>query len=665
MKAIQEKKHGNSIIGLAFAALGVVFGDIGTSPLYALKETFFQQEHPLQRNSDNVLGALSLFFWSLAIVVTLKYIFIVMRAHNRGEGGIFALLALLKNGNAEKTETENNDGDEVEVKTNSWKKVILPGLVVLGACLLYADGVITPAISVLSAWEGLEVASEKFRSSVLPLTYATLVCLFAIQQWGTEKVGKLFGPIMVLWFLVIGGLGVLQIEQHSEVLMAANPWYAIRFCLLHGKHTFFVLGSVVLCITGGEALYADMGHFGSKPIRIAWFTLVYPAILLNYFGQGSKLLGTEEILNNHLFYSLVPESFLVPMVILATTATVIASQALISGAFSLTKQAISLGLFPRLKIIHTNAHHEGQIYIPFVNWVLLLGCILLVKSFETSGALAAAYGIAVTGTMAITTIAFMEVATERLKWNPSIIVPVCFALIAVDLTFFYANTLKFWHGGYVPVLIALVVFVLMRTWQWGREFILREAYEASEKTRFDIREIVKMIESGSSVKHHRIFLTPTKICRTKDKIPLALQLHLERHNSVPERVTFITVETVNKPIYSDKREEIIELHKGENGQCIKSIVVRCGYMEEPRLAKIVASEFANHDGSLVVGEEFFLYEDASFFLRQAIRLFAFMIKLSIPAHMYFGLGSQLMRLVKEVIPIKIGKNKRNITISTS
>ncbi|HSR89477.1 MAG TPA: KUP/HAK/KT family potassium transporter [Candidatus Udaeobacter sp.] len=651
------KKHGSDLVGMTLATVGVVFGDIGTSPLYALNETKNSLGGKL--STENVFGMLSLFFWALAIIVTMKYIYLVMRADNKGEGGIFALLALLKNGNG------NNSSDKTVIpkRSSKWVKVILPSLIVLGACLLYADGMITPAISVLSAWEGLEVSSKAFHPYIIPLTYLTLFGLFAIQRWGTDRVGNLFKPVMVVWFLVIGGLGLVQITKHPEIIQAVNPWYAIQFCVNHGSHTWIILGSVVLCITGGEALYADMGHFGAKPIRTAWFAVVYPSLLLNYFGQGAHLLSATADNGNNLFYAIVPKDLLIPMVILATAATVIASQALISGAFSLTRQAISLGLFPRLKIKHTNADHEGQIYIPFINWTLFIGCILLVQKFETSSALAAAYGIAVTGTMAITTIAFMQVAIDRMNWKPKVAVPICILFASVDLAFFGANTLKFWNGGYVPILIAICLFTLMYVWQWGRENLMLKAftssYSTSTRPRFTVQMAADLIGSKKSVGNHQLFLTSNPVRRLEDLVPLTLQLHIERHGKVPEAITFVTVLRSNNPSYYHT-EKVILYQK--DGCVIKSIITNFGYMREPEMGKEVEAQFIHRDGDLVVGEEFFINEAKNPFFRLAARLFSLILKISAPAYMYFGLGPQVKRLVKEIIPIHIGK-KGDVRIS--
>ncbi|MEI7673742.1 MAG: KUP/HAK/KT family potassium transporter, partial [Deltaproteobacteria bacterium] len=397
--------HKTGLLALGISALGVVYGDIGTSPLYAMKETFFG-EHPLARNPENVLGVLSLIFWTLVLIVGVKYVLLVLRADFHGEGGIFALLGIIR-------EKQPQNG-------NSTRRLwIITTVVMIGAAALYGDAVITPAISVLSAYEGLEVVTSAFKPAVVWLTVITLLLLFLFQSKGTARVGRIFGPIMVVWFITIGAVGLVWIMAHPIVLLAINPLYAWHFFVAHGLKVVFVLGAVVLAITGAEALYADVGHFGRKAIQFSWYSFVFPCLLLNYFGQGARLLDTAPIPNDHLFYALFPQNDVIiySVVVLATLATVIASQALISGAYSMTRQGIALGFFPRVQIISTSAEIEGHVYIPAVNWLLLAGCMVLVIGFKTSSALAAAYGLAVTGTMAITSFIFYFVAKSwGWKW---------------------------------------------------------------------------------------------------------------------------------------------------------------------------------------------------------------------------------------------------------
>ena len=447
------KKAG--LLALSISALGVVYGDIGTSPLYAMKETFFGH-HPLARNLENVLGVLSLVFWTLLLIVGVKYVLLVLRADFHGEGGIFALLGIIR----------SKQGQSQKPTRFMW---VVTTAVMIGAASLYGEGVITPAISVLSAYEGLEVVTLAFRPAVVWLTVITLLLLFLFQTHGTARVGRVFGPIMLVWFVTIGATGLTWIAAHPVVLLAVNPLHALRFFSAHGMEVVFVLGAVVLAITGVEALFADVGHFGRRAIQLSWYAFVFPCLLLNYFGQGARLLDSAPIPNNHLFFSLFPQNDAViyAVVVLATLATVIASQALISGAFSMTRQGIALGFFPRLNVVFTSSKIEGQIYIPAVNWLLLMGCLLLVASFKTSSSLAAAYGIAVTGTMAITSFIFYFVA-RNWGWKGYWIGPVCLVFLLIDLTYFSANTLKIVDGGYVPIAIAAFLFYLMRTWQWSR-----------------------------------------------------------------------------------------------------------------------------------------------------------------------------------------------------
>jgi KUP system potassium uptake protein len=442
---------------LAIPALGVVYGDIGTSPLYAMKECF-SGEHRVDPSTANVFGILSLIVWSLTLVVSLKYLTFIMRADNGGEGGILALLALVPR----------------KPRPSGAAKGGGPGFLVLlvlfGAALLYGDGVITPAISVLSAVEGLGVATKALEPAVVPLTVVTLLALFMAQKRGTAGVGKVFGPVMLVWFFVIGALGAVQLAKNPGILRAVDPRYAVAFFVHNGGHGFLVLGGVVLVITGAEALYADMGHFGAGPIRRSWFVMVFPALLLNYFGQGAALLGHAERADNP-FYAIVPGWALYPSVVISTAATVVASQALISGAYSLTQQAVQLGFFPRVTIVHTSQHTEGQIYVPEINWTLAVACIGLVLGFKSSNALASAYGVAVTGTMAITSITYAVVAHQRWRWPLWKIVPLASLFLAIDLAYFSACATKVVDGGWFPLLLGALIYTVMTTWNTGRRYL--------------------------------------------------------------------------------------------------------------------------------------------------------------------------------------------------
>jgi len=535
---------------LALGALGVVFGDIGTSPLYTMKEVF--SGHHLALSQDNVLGILSLIFWELILVVSVKYVGIMMRADNKGEGGILALLALVQ-------------GQAPLASRSRW---LLMSLGFLGASFFFGDSLITPAISVLSAIEGLEMGAPALHPFIEPLALGILVGLFVIQRRGTTAIGRLFGPIMLLWFGVLGLLGALSILQHPQVLTALLPIHALHFFMAHGTASFLILGAVVLAITGAEALYADMGHFGRRPIQLVWFAYVLPALVLNYFGQGALLLANPEALRNP-FYLLAPEWALYPMVSLATAATVIASQAVISGAFSVTRQVIQMGYAPRLIIRHTSATEAGQIYIPFVNWTLALGIALLVLGFRSSSNLAAAYGIAVTGTFAISTILMFMVM--RVRWDLGLGVTSAGLLVflTIDLAFFGANAVKIPDGGWFPLVAALLVFTLLVTWKRGREIVLQRLKETAQP----LAPFVEML-----LAHPPIRVPGTAVFMTADAngAPSAL-LHNLKHNKVlHERVVILNVRYAEVPhVPSDRRLELAKLAEG-----FYHVVVRYGFMDD-------------------------------------------------------------------------------------
>jgi len=501
---------------MVVGAIGVVYGDIGTSPLYTMKEAF-HGPHGMPVTPENILGVLSLIFWSLIVVVSIKYVVFIMRADNKGEGGIMALMALVQRATAGRTQVR-------------W---LLMTLGIFGAALFYGDGMITPAISVLSAVEGLEVATPAFKRYVLPVSLAVLVSLFMIQRRGTGSVGALFGPVMLLWFGTLAFLGVLMIVRYPEVLTAVNPAHAIHFFSEHGVGGMLVLGAVVLAVTGGEALYADMGHFGKRPIRLAWFGFVLPALLLNYFGQGALLLHDPGAAHNP-FYRLAPEWVLYPMVVLSTVATIIASQAVISGAFSVTRQAIQLGYAPRMNISHTSEREIGQIYIPFINWILLFGVVALVLGFRSSSNLAAAYGIAVTATMAIDTVLAFVVVRSLWGWNWGITIAGIVAFLSIDLAFLGANAIKFFQGGWFPVLIGIGVFTLLATWKRGRE-IMRDRLKDLTLS------LEPFIESLTRNPPTRVPGTSVFLTTSHAGVPHAM-LHNLKHNKVlHERVVILTV----------------------------------------------------------------------------------------------------------------------------
>ena len=535
---------------LALGALGVVFGDIGTSPLYTMKEVF--GGHHLALTQGNVLGILSLVFWSLMLVVSLKYVSVMMRADNKGEGGILALLALAQG----------------QAPLGSRIRWVLMSLGFLGASLFFGDSLITPAISVLSAVEGLEMGAPALHPFIVPLALGILVGLFVIQRHGTAVIGKLFGPVMLLWFTVLGLLGLLGILRNPQVLAALSPAYALHFFAAHGVAGFLILGAVVLAITGAEALYADMGHFGRRPIQLVWFAYVLPALVLNYFGQGALLLASPEAVRNP-FYMLAPEWALYPMVGLATVATVIASQAVISGAFSVTRQVIQMGYAPRLIIRHTSAAEAGQIYIPFVNWTLMVGVALLVLGFQSSSNLAAAYGIAVTGTFAIDTILVCMVM--RVRWGLGLGATLAGMLtfLTIDLAFFSANAVKIPDGGWFPLAAAMLVFTLLVTWKRGREIVQQRLQETAQP----LAPFVDVL-----LAHPPIRVPGTAVFMTADAhgAPSAM-LHNLKHNKVlHERVVILNVRHADVPyVAADRRLEMEKLAEG-----FYHVVVRYGFMDD-------------------------------------------------------------------------------------
>ncbi len=536
---------------LSLTALGIVFGDIGTSPLYALRECF-SGPHALPVTPLNILGILSLVFWSLILVISVKYLALVLKADSRGEGGILVLMSLIR----------KPDG------ATSRRRGGLVILGLFGACLLYGDSVITPAITVLSAVEGIEVATPAFHNLVIPLSLVILVVLFFIQKWGTAGVGKLFGPVMLLWFAVLAATGLNQILKAPRVLLAVDPLYAVRFFAADGLVGFLVLGSVFLCVTGGEALYADMGHFGARPIRIVWFALVLPSLLLNYFGQGALLLTDPKAADNP-FFRITPAWGVVPMVILATMASVIASQAVISGAFSLTRQAIQLGYLPRLRVDHTSAREMGQIYVPAVNWILMVACLWIVVAFKTSSSLANAYGMAVTSTMAITTVLLYVHARDAWSVKPWAALAAAGAFLAVDLAFFGANLVKILHGGWFPLAVAAVIYLLMATWKSGRGILAQRLAEGT----LPIDLFISSIATRGPI---RVKGTAVFMDRTADMVPPAL-LHNLKHNKIlHERVVFLTVVTDEVPLVRPRdRVEVKNL-----GPSFWRVTLHYGFMQD-------------------------------------------------------------------------------------
>lgn len=547
------------LFALALGTLGVVYGDIGTSPLYSVRECFHGQ-HAVALNPTNILGVLSLVFWSLTVVITVKYVGFIMKADNRGEGGIFALLALLL-------------GAKSRMSQRRRTVVILAA--VFGATLLYGDGIITPAISVLSAIEGLEMATAAAKSIVVPLTCLILFGLFFLQKHGTQSIGRLFGPIMVLWFGTIALLGLVSVVQAPLVLKALNPWYAVDFFFVNHWPGFVVLGSVVLCITGGEALYADMGHFNPKAIRVSWLLLVYPALILNYYGQGAVLLSSNQAAF-HPFYALAPRVLLYPLVVLSTIATIIASQAMISGVYSLTQQAIQLGYLPRLRIIHTSAQTKGQIYMPGVNWAMMVGCIGLVLAFRESSRLAGAYGIAVTATMGITSIIYFFVLRRHWNWSLARALPLVGLFLLFDLSFFGANLFKILDGGWFTLGVATVLALFMTTWKEGRKAL----GTAISSFRMPVALFL------ADVTRKQPFRTPGTavfMSVSPEGIPGALMHHYKLNKVLHKTVVFLSILVEEIPRVNPK-----ERLKLENlGEGFFRLIARFGFMETPNVPELM------------------------------------------------------------------------------
>jgi KUP system potassium uptake protein len=558
----EERNGRGRLLGLSIGALGVVYGDIGTSPLYAFRQAL----KVTQPDAAGVLGILSLIFWSLTIVVTLKYLMLVMRADNRGEGGILALLALLNPWRAE----------------NGFKRVAIVALGLFGAALLYGDGMITPAISVLSAVEGLKGVDPGIEPYIVPITVAILVLLFWFQKHGTGSVGAIFGPITAVWFLVLAGLGLSHIWQHPEVLLALNPLYAVELVAHGGTGALLVLGAVFLVVTGSEALYADMGHFGRGPIRLAWFAFVLPCLVLNYFGQGALVLSNPAYAV-HPFFDLAPGWMLLPLIALATAATVIASQAVISGSFSLTRQAIQLGYAPRMIVVQTSSEEAGQIYVPTINAMLAVATIGLVFSFRSSSALAAAYGVAISTTMVITTLLTFYAMRDRWRWSLAVALSVAGFLLIPDIAFLSANALKIVEGGWFPLLVGALAFLLLATWHRGRELLLARLNASTEPIGTFLARVVT--EEPMRVPGTAVFLT----ARANGTPPI-LPHHLEHNQVLHEQVILLTVVTEDVPrVGASERITVEELGRG-----FWRVLIHYGFMQTPNIP--VALRFAQDFG---------------------------------------------------------------------
>jgi KUP system potassium uptake protein len=617
---IQETKPPRTasprVLPLALGSLGVVYGDIGTSPLYAIKECF-HGPHAVGISEGNIMGVLSLVFWSLTFVVSIKYAWFIMLADNQGEGGIFALLALLSH----------------KKGVGSRRKVVALAAV-FGAALLYGDGMITPAISVLSAVEGLGVGTGGAKAAVLPITCAILMALFLVQRWGTGRVGMVFGPIMTIWFSVIAALGLWHVALSPGVLAAINPLYGLRFFEDHGFPGIVVLGSVVLCITGAEALYADMGHFGRKPMRLSWFALVYPVLVLNYFGQGALLLKFPEMAS-HPFYGLVPTNLHYPMVILSTAATIIASQAIISGVFSLAQQTVQLGYCPRLRIVHTSEQARGQIYIPAINFGLMAACVALVVTFQSSGRLAGAYGVAVTGTMTITSLLYFFVTQRTWDWPAWKALPLVVLFMVFDFSYFGANLLKLMDGGWFPIAAAFVLVGAMTTWNEGREEVSRIV----NKARLPVETFLKEVDKGQTprVPGTAVFLT-----LSPEGVPPTLVHHFKMNEALHRRVIFLTILSADIPrVSSASRVKLLDLGSG-----FYRLLAWYGFMETPNVPRIIRRTSAlgldvdPHTVTYYLGRESLFTKGRSRLKRWRKWLFIFMSRNASNPTAYFGIPPQ-------------------------
>jgi len=600
---------------LALGALGVVFGDIGTSPLYAIRECF-SGPHAVALDEINIFGVVSLIFWSLTMVVTVKYVAFILRADNRNEGGIFALLGLIL-------------GSTAQISPRLRAAIVLGAI--FGAALLYGDGIITPAISVLSAIEGLEVATRAAKPAVVPLTCAVLVGLFLVQHRGTADIGKVFGPVMILWFAAIAASGLGAIAQTPKILLAINPVYAWDFFAANHLHGVVVLGSVVLCITGGEALYADLGHFGRRAIRLSWLGLAFPALLVNYFGQGALLIDHPE-LNFHPFYGLVPSGLLYPMVALSTIATVIASQALISGVFSLTQQAIQLGLCPRVHIVHTSADVRGQIFIPGVNFALMLACIGLVLSFKESSGLAGAYGIAVTATMSLTSALYLVATIKVWRWPLWKALPLVVIFMLFDLAYFGANLLKIFDGGWITLAVAFAIMTTMTTWRKGREELKRKLF--ANRVPLDVFLSDLERQALSRVRGTAVFMT-----LSLEGAPSTLLHHVKHNHMLHEHVVLLTLQSADVPVVAN--EDRIRIERLSQG--FYRLTAWYGYMETPsvpRLMKLAAGfglPLEPTRTTFYLGRETLLTTGKSKMSHWRKSLFAFMSRNAANPAAYFGI----------------------------
>ncbi len=611
---------------LAFVAIGVVFGDLGTSPLYTLQE-IFSRDYGLGVGRDTVLGVLSLVFWALVVVVCLKYVVFVMRADNQGEGGIIALLGLAQR----------------SVRGHPQLRWLVALVAIFGAALFYGDGVITPAISVLSAVEGIKVVAPDLARWVVPISVVILLVLFLLQRFGTTRVGGIFAPIMCVWFVAIAALGLHMLVRRPEVLVALDPAHAVHFFRAHGIAAFVALGGVVLAVTGTEALYADMGHFGKRPIRVAWLYCIFPALLLNYFGQGALLLS-DPAAGDNPFYLMVPHVLLIPMIVLAAAATIIASQAVISGAYSMTRQAMQLGYSPRMRVVHTSSSVPGQIFVPWINGMLLVLVLVAVIGFRSSENLGAAYGIAVTGTMVTTTLLALLVALRQWHWKWPAVVALGAPLLVIDCAFFGANLLKVDHGGWFPLALGVIVFTVMTTWRRGRELVLRQLQHGGLALPPFIASIAE--HPPMKVPGTAVFLTANL-----EAVPHALLHSLKHFKVLHARNVLLSVETVDAP-YADAGERV-ERHV--LGQSFHTVQLRFGFMEVPDVpAALTAPEVQDLacgplDTTYFLSRETVVAARHPGMARWRDKLFAFLARNALPATAFFHIpGNRLVELGTQV-----------------
>jgi len=630
-----------SLAALAIGALGVVYGDIGTSPLYAIDQIFLGPAR-VTPTPDNVLGAISLAIWTITLIVAVKYALLVLRAENDGEGGVFALYGLLHR------------------YKNQGARVLLWSLM-LGAGLLLGDGMITPAISVLSAVEGLDVATPAFAPYVLPITVALLTGIFAIQFKGASGIGVLFGPLLIVWFVAIAALGGAEIAREPAILAAFNPAHGAAFLAHAGlREALLILSALMLVVTGGEAMYADLGHFGARPIRIGWFAVVFPALLLNYLGQGAHLLSGAPVAGGKLFYSLAPAPLLLPLVVLATLATVVASQALISGAFSLTSQAIGLGLFPRLNVLHTHRAHAGQIYIPITNWGLYLGCVALVLAFGSSSALAAAYGLAVAGVMLITSLAMFAIARRYWRWGAARTALVWGPLTAVNGAFLVASSLKFLEGGFVPLSVGVAAFLTMATWRWGRKATFA-AYAA--RSTLTMAELVALHRSGTAfLERNALIMAQVRVRHPTDRAPALVGLLWERYGILLRNLILVEVIHPKVPYIHENRYHVTVFDREKDRGSVIGVELRFGFMEEPNVERYLADmarhkeiDLPTHPRQWIVHvshENLLPAKRMNLFKRLRFRLFLFLRLVSRPAYYAYGLGDEV-QLSAEIMPVRV------------